>query len=112
MSKHTHLIHRPTGNVFIRTDLLDEKADMIPAVWDAGKNIAVPYNDEIGFIPDPEKTPDENALRFELKQLTKDEIDQLAQSKFGSGLIDYPTKAAKIEAFITLQAEAGHAIDG
>ena len=107
---YTHVIMRGSGRTYIRTPILDAKPDAIPAVWDHDLGKAVPY-----FKPAEPKTADdtkepeasaENAdLRAELEKLTKAEIDQLAQAKFGKG-IEVGNKASMIDAFLKLAAEA------
>ena len=109
---YTHVIMRKSGRAYIRTPILDAKADAVPAVWDYELGKAVPY-----FKPaEPKATDDtdteapeasaENAdLRAELEKLTKAEIDQLALAKFGKS-IGVGGKASMIDAFLKLAVEA------
>jgi len=107
---YTHVIMRKSGRAYIRTPILDAKADAIPAVWDPELGKAVPYFKAADpkVEASPEAPAENTGLRAELEKLTKAEIDQLAQAKFGTG-IEVGNKASMIDAFLKLAAEAEEA---
>jgi len=108
---HTHVIMRKTGRAYIRTPILDAKADAIPAVWDTGLGKAVPYFKAASPKMAEGQDADENQpglandLRPELEKLTKAEISDLAMAKFGA-TIEHGNKASMIDAFLKLAVEA------
>ncbi|MDX9787927.1 MAG: hypothetical protein RBT11_14170 [Desulfobacterales bacterium] len=108
---HTHLIQRKTGRVYVRTNALDARNDMTPAVFDqkSGKFVSYGEPEPVQVLvgePEPKMDADEAAIRIELEKLTKAEIDQLAKDKFGADLNEHGTKAAMIDAVIKLTADA------